>query len=191
MTLAALTKILVVALSLGLDVFAVSIGAGMRGSDTGRKVRIGAAFAVAEVSMTLIGVGIGRIAGNLIGESAGYLGFAALVGVGAYMIVEALRESPDQGGGFDLSRGWGLLLGALSISLDSLGIGFSILYIGVPLPFSIACIAVVSIVSTTLGLALGKRLGGVAEEYAALIAGVILILTGLAFAALKYFHVGG
>ena len=42
-----------------------------------------------------------------------------------------------KGGGFDLSRGWGLLLGALSISLDSLGIGFSILYIGVPLAVSL------------------------------------------------------
>ncbi|HTJ26815.1 MAG TPA: manganese efflux pump [Candidatus Limnocylindria bacterium] len=189
MTLAALTKILVVALSLGLDVFAVSVGVGMRGTEGALKLRIGAAFAAAEVSMTLIGVGIGHVAGHLIGEGAGYLGFAALIGVGAYMIYEALRGT-HEGGGFDLSRGWGLLLGALSISLDSLGIGFSILYIGVPLGFSVACIAIVSIVSTTLGLALGKRLGVIAEEYAALVAGVVLILTGLTFAALKYYHVG-
>jgi manganese efflux pump family protein len=188
-TLAALAKILIVALSLGLDVFAVSVGVGMRGNGRGVKVRIGAAFAVAEVSMTLIGVGIGQVAGHLIGEGAGYLGFAALVGVGVYMIYEAVRES-EGGGAFDLSRGWGLFLGALSISLDSLGIGFSILYIGVPLVFSIVCIGIVSIVSTTLGLALGKRLGAIAEEYSAMIAGVVLILTGLAFAALKYFHVG-
>jgi putative Mn2+ efflux pump MntP len=60
----------------------------------------------------------------------------------------------------------------------------------VPLGFSVACIAIVSIASTTLGLALGKRLGVIAEEYAALVAGVVLILTGLTFAALKYYHVG-
>jgi manganese efflux pump family protein len=188
-TLAELTKILVVALSLGLDVFAVSVGVGMRGTAPGLKLRIGAAFATAEVTMTLAGVGIGQAAGQLIGEGAGYLGFAALVGVGAYMIYEALRGT-HEGGGFDLSRGWGLFLGALSISLDSLGIGFSILYIGVPLGFSIGCIAVVSILSTTLGLALGKQLGEIAEEYAAVIAGVILILTGLTFAALKFYHIG-
>lgn len=186
---AAFAKVLVVALSLGLDVFAVSVGVGMRGVERGVKIRIGVAFTIAEVTMTLLGAGIGRIAGSLIGDTAGYLGFAALVGVGAYMVYEALHGT-EEGGGFDLSRGWGLMLGALSISLDSLGIGFSILYIGVPIQISLICIGFTSIFSTTLGLALGKRLGIVAEEYAALAAGIVLILTGLAFAALKYFQIG-
>ncbi|HZO92650.1 MAG TPA: manganese efflux pump [Candidatus Baltobacteraceae bacterium] len=190
MTLAAVAKIVVVALSLGLDVFAVSIGVGMRGSPRAVKVRIGAAFAVAEVGMTLLGVAIGRLAGELLGEPAGYVGFAALVGVGGYMIYEALHGT-DESGGFDLSRGWGLVLGALSISLDSLGIGFSILYIGVPLAFSIVCIACASVFASTVGLALGKRLGIVAEEAAAIWAGVVLVATGLSFAGLKLFHVGG
>lgn len=189
MTLAALAKVAFVALSLGLDVFAVSVGVGMRGSDTGLKIRIGLAFATAEITMTVLGVVIGHLAGHLIGDAAGYLGFAALVGVGIYMVYEAVREV-EEGGGFDLSRGWGLFLGALSISLDSLGIGFSILYIGVPLAVSLVCIGIASLVSTTLGLALGKRLGVVAEESAALAAGIILMITGLAFAALKYYHVG-
>lgn len=186
---AAFAKILFVALSLGLDVFAVSVGVGMRGVDRWIKFRIGVAFTLAEITMTVLGVLIGQAAGRLIGDVAGYLGFAALIGVGAYMIYEGLRGT-EEGGGFDLSRGWGLTLGALSISLDSLGIGFSILYIGVPLVISLVCIGITSVVSTTLGLLLGKRLGMVAEEYAAFAAGVVLILTGLAFAALKYFHVG-
>jgi manganese efflux pump family protein len=188
-TIGAFLKIAFVALSLGLDVFAVSVGVGMKGTDRAIKIRIGAAFALAEVTMTVLGVLIGQAAGKLLGDTAGYLGFAALVGVGGYMIYEALHGT-EEGGGFDLSRGWGLTLGALSISLDSLGIGFSILYIGVPLVFSLVCIAVASVASTTLGLALGKRLGVVAEERAALWAGIVLVLTGLAFAALKFFHVG-
>ena len=189
MTVTAFFKVLFVALSLGLDVFAVSVGVGMKGTDRAVKIRIGAAFALAEVSMTVIGVLLGQAAGKLLGETAGYLGFAALFGIGCYMIYEA-RHGTEEGGGFDLSRGWGLTLGALSISLDSLGIGFSILYIGVPLVVSLVCIGVASVVSTTLGLALGKRLGVVAEERAALSAGIVLVLTGLAFAGLKYFHVG-
>ena len=43
--------------------------------------------------MTLIGVGLGRLAGELLGDVAGYIGFAALVGVGIYMLVESARES--------------------------------------------------------------------------------------------------
>ena len=188
MTIAALAKVVVVAFSLALDVFAVSVGVGMRGMPRAAKVRIGAAFATAEVAMTLAGVGLGKLAGALLGDVAGYLGFAALIAVGAYMIYEALAEV--EGAGLDLSHGWGLMVGALSISLDSLGIGFSILYIGVPLGVSIVCIAVASVISTSSGLALGKRLGVLAEEYAALAAGVVLVATGVTFAALKALGVG-
>jgi putative Mn2+ efflux pump MntP len=177
----------VVAVSLGLDVFAVSVGVGMRGVAPALKWRIGCAFTVAEVSMTLIGVGVGHLAGKLIGDAAGYLGFAALCGVGIYMIVEAVRGG--ESGGIDFSRGWGLFIGAVSISLDSLGIGFSILYIGVPLAVSLVCIAVVAATSTTLGLTLGKFVGTRAEEAAELWAGIILVATGVVFAALKYFSV--
>jgi putative Mn2+ efflux pump MntP len=189
MTLAAVAKIVVVAFSLGLDVFAVSVGVGMRGTDRALKIRIGAAFATAEVTMTLVGAALGHLAGSLLGAGAAYLGFTALVGVGAYMIYEARVHAEPGDRSFDLSRGWGLLLGALSISLDSLGIGFSILFIGVPLVLSLACIAVASVLSSTLGLALGRRIGAIGEETAALWSGIVLILTGLAFGALRYFHI--
>ena len=189
MTLLAVAKIVFVALSLGLDVFAVCVGVGMRGAGGAAKVRIGLAFATAEVSMILIGVGIGHLAGKLLGDVAGYLGFAALFFVGLYMVYEALHGT-EEGGGFDLSRGWGLFLGALSISLDSLGIGFSILYIGVPLGFSLVCIFAASVLATSSGLMLGKRIGVRAEGSAALASGIILACTGVVFAGLKYYHVG-
>ncbi len=189
MTPAALIKVAVVAMSLGLDVFAVSVGVGMRGLAVPLRWRIGLAFVVAEVSMTLIGAGLGAVAGRLIGDVAGYFGFAALIGVGGYMVVQALRESDS--GGIDFSRGWGLLLGAFSISLDSLGIGFSILYIGVPLGVSLICIGTVAASSTALGLTLGRAVGARAEEAAELWSGIILMLTGLGFAALKATGHGG
>ena len=178
-------KILVVALSLGLDVFAVGVGVGMRpGVSRAVKVRIGIAFATAEVVMNLAGVGLGKLAGELLGNVAGYIGFAALIGLGAYMIIEALREA-ERRKPLDMSRGWGLVVGSLSISLDSLGIGFSILYIGVPLFLSLIVIFTVSICSTALGLTLGRVVGRRAEESAELWAGIVLALTGVAFILAK------
>jgi len=172
-------RVALVAVSLALDVFAVSVGVGIRGVTRP---------AMAEVSMNLIGAGLGALLGHAIGAVAAYIGFAALVGVGAYMIVETVRQEDERG--FDLSQGWGLLAASLSISLDSLGIGFSIVYIGVPLPITLAAIAAAAIASTLLGLAFGKRLGAAVGERAALVAGIVLIATGAAFALLKYFRVG-
>lgn len=184
-----LLKILFVALSLGLDVFAVSVGVGMRGVPRSTKIRIGIAFATAEVTMNLIGVALGAALGKVLGDIAGYIGFAALFGLGCYMIYESRREA-ELRQPLDMSRGWGLFIASLSISLDSLGIGFSILYIGVPLVLSLSIIAVTSVAATALGLLTGRVLGRRAEENAELWAGIVLALTGLAFAAVKFFHIG-
>ncbi len=108
------------------------------------------------------------------------------MGVGAYMIYESVRGG--EGAGIDLSTGWGLFVGALSISLDSLGIGFSITFIAVPLVVSMLVIAAASLASTAAGLTFGRVLGARAEGSAALWAGIILILTGLGFG---YLHATG
>ncbi len=136
--------------------------------------------------MALIGAGLGALLGRAIGASAGYIGYAALVAIGIYMVVAALR---DQELALDLSRGWGLFTAALSISLDSLGIGFSILTIGAPLPVSLIAIALVSVVcDRRSGLAFGRLLGSRAEEWAEVLAGIVLIATGVVFAAVRFFN---
>jgi putative Mn2+ efflux pump MntP len=165
-----------------LDVFAVCVGVGVRGHTRAEKVRIGVAFASAEVVMNLIGLGLGRAIGSLIGEAAAYLGFAALVGVGAYMIVESLRE---EAGELDLSTGWGLFLAAISISLDSLGVGFTLPYLGVSILLALAMIFGVSILATGTGLSLGRVLGNRVGGATGLLAGALLVLTGLLFAAAR------
>ncbi|HVA33135.1 MAG TPA: manganese efflux pump [Candidatus Baltobacteraceae bacterium] len=185
----AILKVFAVALALALDVFAVSVGVGIRGVPRALKIRIGIAFAFAEIAMNVVGAGLGLAAGKLLGDWAGYIGFVALILLGAYMMKES-REELAESSRLDLSRGWGLALAALSISLDSLGIGFSILYIGVPLFESLAVIGIVSVCATTLGLSLGRRLGGYAEESAAFLGGLLLALTGATFIALRLFHLG-
>jgi putative Mn2+ efflux pump MntP len=184
----AFIKMLLIATALGLDVFAVCVGVGMRASSPAAKIRIGAAFAAAEVGMSLIGVGIGAGIGRFLGDAAGYVGCVALAGLGAFM----LRESGEVGASrLDLSHGWGLFIGSLSISLDSLGIGLTLLYVGVPLSAALATIAAVSVASTYGGLAFGRMLGLRAEASAAKWAGIVLLLTGIGIAAFKYFRVEG
>jgi manganese efflux pump family protein len=182
-------KILIVAVALALDVFAVAVGVGVRGAPRRRMIRIGIAFASAEIAMNLIGAGLGAAAGRLIGDYAGYMGFGALVAVGIYMMRESFTDLRSAGR-IDLSSGPGLLIASLAISLDSLGVGFSILYIGVPLEIALAVIFVVSISATTLGLTLGRWLGKFAEQRAAFVGGLLLALTGVTFAVLKAMRVG-
>jgi manganese efflux pump family protein len=182
-------KVVIIALILALDVFAVSMGVGTRDIPLRLKVRIGLVFAFAEMTMVSLGALLGFAAGRLLGDFAGYIGFVALIGLGIYLIKESRAEF-SEAARLDLSQGWGLMLAALSISLDSLGIGFTILYIGVPMPISLVIIGIVSVCSTALGLALGRRIGAVAESHAALLGGVLLLLTGIVFTVLKALHIG-
>jgi manganese efflux pump family protein len=185
----ALLKVFVIAMALALDVFAVGVGVGVRGVPRQRRIHIGIAFACAEVAMNVIGAGLGLLAGRLVGDAAGYLGFAALIGIGLYMVRESQSDLRDAKR-LDLSTGRGLLVASLAISFDSLGVGFSILYVGVPMPISLIVIALVSIAASTLGLSIGSRLGEYAERNAALVGGLLLSFTGVLFAALKALRVG-
>lgn len=187
--LATFLKVLIVGVALSLDVFAVSIGVGVRGVSRRQKVRIGLTFASAETTMIVIGAGLGLAAGRIAGDYAGYVGFAGLVALGIFMMRES-RAEMSEASRLDLSSGPGLLLAAVALSLDSLGVGFSVLYIGVPLPVSLIVIAIASVASTTTGLALGKALGGYAERNAAFFGGLLLSLTGVLFAVLKALRFG-
>jgi manganese efflux pump family protein len=182
-------KVFIVAVALSLDVFAVSVGVGVRDLSRRAKFRIGMTFASAEVVMITIGAGLGVLAGRLVGDYAGYIGFAALFVLGLVMVRES-RSALSPSSRLDLSSGTGLLMAALAVSLDSFGVGFSVLYIGVPLPISLIIIGAVSIASTLLGLAVGRWLGAIAERNAAFTGGLLLALTGLLFAALKALRFG-
>jgi putative Mn2+ efflux pump MntP len=184
-----LLKVFIIALALSLDVFAVSVGVGVRDIPRGRKFRIGLTFAAAEVTMICLGAGLGAAAGHLIGDYAGYIGFAALVGVGLYMIKESRSEFSETSR-LNLASGRGLILASLSVSLDSLGVGFSILYVGVPMPVSLIVIACVSLCATTLGLSIGRLLGQWSEQNAAFFGGILLAVTGVLFAVLKALNLG-
>jgi putative Mn2+ efflux pump MntP len=177
-----IAKVAVLAVSLALDVFAVCVGVGVRGHTRAEKIRIGLAFGGAEVCMNLVGAGLGHVIGVFIGEAAAYLGFAAIVGVGLYMIVESFREEAGQ---LDLSTGWGLFVAALSISLDSLGVGFTLPYLGAGIVFALATIFGVSLAATGTGLWLGRQIGNRVGGATGMLAGVLLALTGIAFAVAR------
>lgn len=176
--LAVAWKIAGVAFAIGLDVFAVSIAIGITGIPWRARIRMGIAFSIAELSMQVIGYLLGTGFGRAVGEVAPYVGFAALAGVGVYMVRESLAGGDEP---LKVDTGLGLLTASLSISLDSLGVGFALP--GVPLPVIplLSTVAVSTILFTFSGLAFGARLGERLEKGAELLAGCVLIALALLF----------
>ena len=128
--------------------------------------------------MPLIGLALGSVLARGIGHVADYLAAAAVIGIGAWMLLAGGNDEKDRASRLATSHGLALVALGISISLDELAIGFSIGLVRLPVPVVIVAIAVQAFVAAQLGLALGARIGERWRERAEQVAGIALILLG-------------
>ncbi|MDP9729695.1 manganese efflux pump MntP [Alicyclobacillus tolerans] len=169
-------KMLALILSLGMDTLMLSISLGM--VKTKGKLKVALTFACAEALMPLIGLFIGKGAGQFIGQSASLIGGVALLAVAVWLIFFEDEDEAEK----ELERnlvGWTLVVTALSISVDELAVGFSIGLVGVPITLTIALIALQAFIFTFIGLTFGSKLKPFLGEWAEKLAGIVLGLLGI------------
>ena len=174
-----LGKILTVALAVGLDTFAISVGVGVARLAPSAGLRVGLAFATAEITMQAIGYVLGAGAGQMLGRIATFAGFILLAIIGFTMLRKALQT--EAAGSFDATTGAGLLMTALSISLDSLGVGVALPAAAIPLAPLLITVSITTTAFTLVGLAFGARLGERYERRAEAVAGAMLMLLAVGF----------
>lgn len=173
-------KILGVAIAVGLDVLAISVGVGVMQLALDARLRLGFAFAGAEITMQVVGYVLGAGAGKMLGEVATWLGLALLAFIGGVMIRSSLRHQSEPE--LDVTRGAGLLITSLSISLDSLGVGIALPAVGIPLLPMLITLSITTSLFTFTGLAFGARLGERYERGAERAAGTMLVVLAAMFA---------
>ena len=171
-------KLLAFVLPLGLDSFAVAAAIGAAGTVTARdRLRISLIFLVFEGGMPLIGLGLGAALARGVGTVADYLSGAAVISVGAWMLLAA-DDDKDQASRLAGSQGLALVALGLSISMDELAIGFSVGLARIPVTAVIIAIALQAFAAAQIGLAIGARIGERWRERAEKIAAIALILLG-------------
>lgn len=175
-----LGKVVAVALAVGFDVLAVSLGVGVAGLPGGAGLRVGIAFATSEISMQIIGYVLGTGASRMLGEVAADLGYVLLGSIGLLMIRSSSRSTSEAT--FDASRGAGLLFASLSISLDSFGVGIALPALAIPLLPLLITVSITTAAFTSIGLRFGARLGERYERSAERTAGTILVALAALFA---------
>lgn len=173
-------RILGVALAIGLDVLALSVAIGIKEPPWPQRIRLGLAFSTAEILMQLVGLSLGTGIGHLVGAVATWIGLLVLAGIGAWILREGFSADADHE--FNVATAGGLLLASLSISLDSLGVGFALPALQLPLIPLFATVAVSTALFTLTGLAFGAMLGHRFEKNAEKAAGVVLLVLAVVFA---------
>jgi manganese efflux pump family protein len=129
--------------------------------------------------MPLIGLAAGGGLAHAVGNVADYVAAAAVAGLGIFMLVrnDASAEG-ERAGQLGRTRGLASIALGLSISLDEFAIGFSLGLVRLPVIPVIVAIAVVALLASQLGLALGGRISERFRERAEKLAAITLILLG-------------
>lgn len=172
-------EILIIAVALSMDAFAVSIGLGAKHNSKIIHLSLMSAvyFGLFQGLMPLIGYLGGKGLLSWVASYASWLAFFLLLLIGIKMIYESFSENIEE----DITQVTHrvMLILAIATSIDAMAAGFSLTILNVN-PF-IACLMVGSITFffSWLGVLIGSKSGTWLESKAEFLGGVTLILIGV------------
>ena len=173
------TTLLLLALGVSADAFAVAVGHGAaeKRLDRTEAFRIALFFGAFQALMPAIGWFIGQQFQHLITAYDHWIAFTLLAAIGAKMIYDDLwpgDEEADDGSPISYAH---LFVLAVATSIDALAVGVGLLF----LPSIAAPAIVIGAATFSLSLAgvwLGHRFKSLARRHSKTIGGIILILIG-------------
>ena len=169
-----LAELVLLAIGLSMDAFAVSIckGLGMKRINLKVAVILGLFFGGFQAGMPVIGWALGSQFMGIISPIDHWIAFILLAFIGGKMLWEAFTEDENEGDGKDAEKidlGEYLIL-AIATSIDALAVGIS---------FAVSLIGITTFVFSVAGVAIGHTFGARYEKPATIVGGVVLVLIGL------------
>ncbi|WP_105902978.1 manganese efflux pump MntP [Vibrio gangliei] len=176
--------VLLLALALSMDAFAVSIGLGAKVSSQQQTplklaLKAGVYFGVFQALMPFIGFLGGHGVLGWIEEYAPYIAFVLLLFIGAKMIYEAFSEGIEEDIAQITHRV--MLTLAIATSVDAMAAGFSLPLLDVDPFIACALIGFVTFGFSFAGVFIGRKSGTWLESQAELLGGVVLIIMSFKF----------
>ncbi len=175
-----LSEILLIAVGLAMDAFAVSVGKGLSVQKTRPKhyLIVGLWFGGFQALMPVIGYALAAAFERYITAVDHWIVFGLLLLIGANMIREGLSGDEEKSSG--LFGAGAMLPLAVATSIDALAVGITFgLVRGVPIGVAATIIGVITFLISAVGLKIGNVFGTKYKSKAEIAGGVILILIGV------------
>lgn len=174
-----LVSIFLIAVSLAMDAFAVSLSNGIAIKNMKKSyiLKFGLFFGVFQGAMTLLGYFLGSYFSEFISTYSRYVAFALLTIIGVGMLREGDDEVKDSDEAIVSTRNVVLL--SIATSIDALAVGVSFVALGTDILVPSIIIAVVAFCFGCVGVYVGNRFGGKLGKYATKLGGSVLILMGI------------
>lgn len=172
-------EIILIAVGLAMDAFAVSIAAGTSGKLGGKRgiFRLSFHFGLFQAIMPVIGWYAGIHIAALISAVDHWVAFGLLLFVGGRMIKGSF-ETDTSGFKNDPSRGASLVILSVATSIDALAVGLSLAMLDVNIWYPCVIIGIITAGLSVIGIQTGKFFGRKLGSRMEMVGGVILILIG-------------
>lgn len=173
------TNLILIALALAMDCFAVSLsaGAGSQKIKVSWVLKIAGFFGGFQGGMLFLGWLAGSGFQSLIQNFDHWLALILLVLIGGRMLFEARKKKDEKKINFSSNKI--IILLAVATSIDALAVGISLAFLAIPLIWSVVIVAIMSFLLTIIGATTGKKIGSFLGNKAEIIGGLILIFIGL------------
>jgi manganese efflux pump family protein len=175
-TLGEFFSLFFMAIAIGMDAFSVSLGLGMRMIRLKRIAFIGLVIGAFHILLPFLGIVLGKLISGQIGEWTTLAGGLLLFGIGAHMLFSAFNHEP---GKVIQTNGFGLIIFALSVSIDSFSVGLSLGLSNVKTVLTLILFGATSMVLTWAGMIIGRKVHGLLGAYSEILGGSILCGLGL------------
>jgi len=171
-------EIILIAVGLASDAFAVSLGASASGMarDHRAKFRLSFHFGLFQFMMPVIGWFIGSTVVGYIQAVDHWIAFGLLCFVGIHMILADPEVPP--GKRRDPSRGWALFALCVATSIDALAVGLGLAMVRINIWYPSAVIGIVTASLSLIGIHIGNRLSVRFGKRMEVVGGIVLILIG-------------
>lgn len=171
-----LISIILIAVGLAMDAFAVSVSCGLavKPLRISYALRIAFFFGAFQAVMPVIGWAAGVSLRVIITSFDHWVAFILLMAIGCRMIYESFKKEKKSPGGNAVSMG-GLLVLSLATSIDALAVGISFAFLKETILFPSLTIGSVTFILCFVGVWLGNRFGHIFENKFEMIGGLVLI----------------
>jgi putative Mn2+ efflux pump MntP len=174
-------SILLIALGLSADCFAVALGGSISMKTLSRLqvFRASIAFGLFQALMPVLGWLAGRTIVELIADYDHWVAFILLALIGGRMLWESFRSRDGHTKDADITKGLPLLILSVATSIDALAVGLTFSFLEVNVTMASLTIGIVAFLATIIGFLVGRKAGELIGRRAVFVGGVILIGIGL------------
>lgn len=170
-------ELILIAVGLAMDAFAVSVckGLSMSKMEWKKAVIIGLYFGGFQALMPLIGYVLGVGFEDKIKSLDHWIAFVLLVFIGMNMIKEAFEIKEESNDKIDFKT---MIILAIATSIDALAVGVTFAFLNVNIMLAISLIGIITFIISMIGVKIGNVFGDKYETKAELAGGFILIFLG-------------